>query len=84
MEIVLFTGVGVALYLGCDRLLVFLERLHGEPLPQRNIVFFVLILVLSLSTFSFMRLLLPADEGPQYNNQEQQTSDGGDQPPQPH
>ena len=84
MEIILFTGVGIVLYLLCDRMLVLLEKMHGEPLPGRNIVFFVLILVLSLSTFSLMRTVLHPGESSQNNNQEQQTPDGGDQSAQPH
>lgn len=84
MEIVLFTGVGIVLYLACDRLLSLLEKMHGEPLPQRNIIFFVLIMTLSLSAFSLMRVALYPDEGPQNNNQEQQSTDGGDQAPQSH
>ena len=84
MEIVLFTGVGIALYLLCDRLLLVMEKLHGEPLPARNVVFFVLILTLSLSTFSLMRMLLHPGEGPQYDNQEQQPADGRDRATQPH
>ena len=84
MEIILFTGVGIVLYLLCDRLLLQLERMHVEPIPGRNIIFFVLILTLSLSAFSLMRMVLHSDEGPQNNNQEQQTPDGGHQPAQPH
>lgn len=84
MEIILFTGVGIVLYLLCDRMLLLLERIHGEPIPGRNIVFFVLILTLSLSAFSLMRVLLHPDEGSQNNNQEQQATDGGHQPAQPH
>ena len=84
MEIILFTGVGIVLYLLCDRMLLLLERIHGEPIPGRNIVFFVLILALSLSAFSLMRVLLHPDESSQNNNQEQQATDGGHQPAQPH
>lgn len=84
MEIILFTGVGIVLYLFTDRLLLLLEKLHGDPLPARNAVFFVLILALSLSTFSLMRMLLHPGEGPQYDNQEQQPADGRDQTTQPH
>ncbi len=75
MEILLFTAVGIVLYVVCDRLLVLLERMHGEPLPQRNVVFFVLILMLSLSTFSLLRTLLYTGEGAQYDHQEQQPAD---------
>ena len=84
MEIALFTAVGIVLYLLCDRLLLLLEKIHGDPLPQRNVVFFVLITLLSLSSFTLLRTLLPADEGAQYDNQEQQTPDGRDQTAQPH
>ena len=84
MEILLFTAVGIVLYLVCDRLLVLLETMHGEPLPQRNVVFFVLIMALSLSTFSLLRTWFPASEGAQHNNQEQQSTDGRDQSSQAH
>jgi hypothetical protein len=84
VEIILFTGVGIVLYLLCDRLLNLLEKMHGEPLPGRNIIFFVLILALSLSAFSLMRGLLLPDEGSQNNNQEQQSPDGGHQPTESH
>ncbi len=84
MEIILFTGVGIVLYLLCDRLLMLLEKMHGEPLPARSVIFFVLILTLSLSTFSLMRILLHPGEGPQNDHQEQQAPDGGDQPTQSH
>ena len=84
MEIILFTGVGIVLYLLCDRLLILLENMHGDPLPGRNVIFFVLILTLSLATFSLMRTLLPPGEGAQNDHQEQQAPDGGHQPAQSH
>lgn len=84
MEIILFTGVGIVLYLGCDRLLLLLEKMHGEPLPARNVVFLVLMVTLSLATFSLMRMVLHPGESPQYDNQEQQATDGGNQATQPH
>lgn len=84
MEIILFTAVGIALYLICDRLLVMLETMHGERLPYRNVVFLVLILTLSLSTFSLLNGLLGAGEGTQHDYQEQQATDGGDQSPKAH
>lgn len=84
MEIVLFTGVGMVLYLLTSQLLGALERLHGEPLPQRNIIFFVIIVALSLPTFSVMRSLTGTEQSPQNNNQEQQATDGGDQATESH
>ena len=84
MEIVLFTGVGMVLYLVTGQLLNALERLHGEPLPQRNIIFFVIIGALSLPTFSVMRSLTGTEQSPQNNNQEQQATDGGNQATESH
>jgi hypothetical protein len=84
VEIVLFTVVGIALYLLCDRLLVLFETMHGERLPYRNVIFFVMILMLSLSGFSLMRTLMHPGEGAQDNNQEQQATDGRDQATQAH
>lgn len=75
MEIALFTAVGIVLYLLCDRLLILLEQVHGEPLPQRNLVFFVLILSLSLSTFGLMRTFMASGESAQNDYQEQQSTD---------
>lgn len=84
MEIILFTVVGIVLYLVCDRLLLALEQMHGEPLPGRNIIFFVLIMTLSLSVFSVLRTFLAPEQGAQHDYQEQQATDGGDQPSQSH
>jgi hypothetical protein len=84
VEIILFTGVGIILYVLCDRLLLLLEKMHGEPLPARNIIFFVLIMSLSLSSFSLLRTAFNTGEGAQYDDQEQQATDGGSQATQPH
>ena len=84
MEIILFTGVGIVLYLVTGQILAMLERMHGELLPQRNIIFFVLIVALSLPTFAIMRNLTETQQGPQNNNQEQQATDGRDQPAEAH
>lgn len=84
MEIVLFTGVGIVLYLVTGQLLSMLEKMHGEPLPQRNIIFFVIIMALALPTFSIMDSLTGADESTQNNDQEQQTPDGGNQAAETH
>jgi hypothetical protein len=75
VEIIVYTIVGIGLYLICDRLLIAMEKIHGEPLPQRNIVFFVLILTLSMSTFGVLRLLFPSGQSAQDNYQEQQATD---------
>jgi len=84
VQIILFTAVGIVLYVVTGQLLTMLEKMHGNPLPQRNIIFFVIILALSLPTFSLMRSLFGSDEGPQHDYQEQQATDGGNQSPESH
>lgn len=59
MEIVLFTIVAVALYFAADWALRTLERVHGAPLPYRNAIYFVIILVLTLASFEFLQRLGP-------------------------
>lgn len=84
MEVILFTVVGIALYLVTSALLGLLEKMHGDPLPQRNIVFFVIILALSLPTFSMLRSLLGEGEGAQHDYEEQQAPDGRNQSTETH
>lgn len=84
LEIVAFTLVGIGLYFFSDWVLAMLEKIHGEPLPHRNIVFFVVILVLATSSFGIIRTLMQSKESPQHNNEEQQPADGGNQATQAH
>lgn len=57
MEIVYFTIVAVGLYFVADALLDRIERARGARFEQRGLVFFAIILVLSLATFQLMSLL---------------------------
>jgi TRAP-type C4-dicarboxylate transport system permease small subunit len=59
LEILLFTIVAVALYFGADWALRTVERIHGSPLPHRNLVYFAIILVLTLVSFGFLQRLTP-------------------------
>lgn len=54
MEIILFTVVGIGLYIVCDQLLALIERLHGNPLPYRNVIFFVMIFALAMTAFELI------------------------------
>jgi len=56
MELVLFTVCGIALYFGADAALNMIESLHGDPIPHRNIVFFVIILIMALVLFQAIQL----------------------------
>jgi len=50
-----FTVLGVALYIGADRILDVLERRAGRRFEYRSLVFFVLLLALALLSFSLIR-----------------------------
>lgn len=58
MEIILFTIVGIFLYFFSDFLLRQMEIWHGKPFNQRNIIFFVIIAVLALSSFELINYLV--------------------------
>ncbi len=57
MEIVYFTVVGIGLYFFSDWLLDQIERLRGRRFAQRQLVFFVIILVLAVASFQLIGLL---------------------------
>lgn len=58
MEIVYFTIVAAALYLVSDRILDLLERRAGRRFDNRSLVFFGIILTLSVLSFASLRTLL--------------------------
>lgn len=58
MEIVYFTIVAAALYLVSDRILDLLERRAGRRFDNRSLVFFAIILTLSMLSFASLRMLL--------------------------
>lgn len=57
MEIVYFTLVAIALYIGADFILRRIEAARAEPLQNRSVVFFVILLVLAVVTFTTIRYL---------------------------
>ncbi len=59
LEIFLFTLVAVALYFFSDWVLRALEQRRGAPLPYRNIIFFAIILTLSMASFQLLQHFLP-------------------------
>lgn len=52
MQALLFTVLAVVLYLVSDRLLVALETRAGRRFENRTLVFFGILLVLAVVTFS--------------------------------
>lgn len=58
MEIVYLTVAAIALYVISDRILDAMERRAGKRFEQRSVIFFGLMLVLSLITFAVIRSML--------------------------
>lgn len=60
MEILAFTANAIIIYLFSDWLVRTIEKKRGEPLKQRQAVFFAIILVLALISFRILRLVFSA------------------------
>ena len=57
MEFVYYTLAGIVLYLVSDWIVLRIEAIHGARLEQRTLVFFVIILVLALSSFKAIEVI---------------------------
>ena len=57
-EIILFTLNAIVVYLLSDWLLRLIEKRRGAVLKQRSVVFFVIFLVLVMTSFAVLRNLL--------------------------
>jgi len=57
-EILLFTVVAVALYFAADWALRALERRRGAPFRNRQVIYFVIILVLAMVTFEVIQRVM--------------------------
>ena len=63
-DLILFTLNAIMIYLLSDWILRRIEAWRGGLLPQRQIVFFIVFLVLAMSSFAFLRNILgPAGSG---------------------
>lgn len=61
-EVLLFTIVAVGLYFTTDWVIRLIEERRGEPLANRSMVFFVIILVLAVVSFEVIQRLLQGGE----------------------
>lgn len=59
MQIVLFTVVAVVLYVVSDRILVALELRAGRRFDNRSLIFFAILLVLAIVSFSLVQRYAP-------------------------
>lgn len=57
-EMLAYTLAGVLLYFGSDWVLRYAEQQRGKPFADRNLIFFGIILVLALTSFSIIRIIL--------------------------
>lgn len=55
MEIILFTLVAIGLYLVSDWIVQRIEIAAGRRLEHRSLLFFALIAILAVTTFSLIR-----------------------------
>ena len=57
-ELILFTLNAIVVYLLADWLVRVIEQRRGSVLKQRQVVFFVIFLVLVMTSFAILRNLL--------------------------
>lgn len=57
MEILIFTLNAIVVYLVSDWLVRLIERRRGVPVKQRQVLFFVIFLVLALISFQLLNML---------------------------
>ncbi len=60
-EILIYTASGILLYVLADAALNYLESLHGEPIPYRSVVFFVIIFMMAMILFQIIRLIFAGE-----------------------
>ena len=57
MQFVYYTIAALVLYVLSDWILIRIETFHGDRLKYRSVIFFVIILVLAVSSFKVIELL---------------------------
>ena len=60
-EILIYTATGILLYGLADAILKFIERIHGDPIPHRSIVFFIIIFMMAMIVFQLINLIFVGD-----------------------
>jgi len=58
MEVLVFTLNAILIYLLADWIIRAFEKRRGEILKQRQVIFFVVFLVMALISFEVLRTLL--------------------------
>ena len=58
MQFVYYTIAALVLYVVSDQILIKIEAWRGDRLKHRSLVYFVIILVLSVSTFKVIEIFV--------------------------
>jgi hypothetical protein len=64
MEFVYFTMAGLLLYVASDWVLLRIEAMYGQLLPNRSVFFFAIIMFLSTVSFEAVQYFTSAPENP--------------------
>ena len=57
MEIIYFTAAGIILYVAADWILKRIETAAGKRFEYRSLIFFVILLVMAVTSFAIIRQL---------------------------
>jgi len=60
-EALIYTATGILLYFLADAALKWLEQMHGEPIPYRSGVFFVIIFFMAVCFFQVIQMILSSN-----------------------
>lgn len=61
IEILIYTASGILLYMLAEAALNYIEKLHGEPIPYRPVVFFIIIFMMAMILFQIINLVFTGD-----------------------
>jgi DMSO/TMAO reductase YedYZ heme-binding membrane subunit len=57
-QILLFTVVAIGLYFLADWVVRLIESRRGEPLPNRSLIYFLVIFALAVTSFEIIQRIL--------------------------
>lgn len=63
-EVIYFTITALLLYVAADKALDTVERMRGARFENRSMIFFAIIVVLSIGTFEILQRMLPTQQAP--------------------
>jgi hypothetical protein len=78
-EVIYFTIAAILLYVAADKILVMIERLRGGHFKNRSLIFFALIMALSVGTFEVLQRVLPP-KAPTTDTEQAAQSEGTEAP----